>query len=206
MAATGINKGVCPFDVACGPLYSGLAALSCGWAELWRNPQTLKKKNTLKRFSSSLNVMVGYLCKASLSGLECLWVYWKGRQLCDEIRLLGWLSVHLGYFSHSLVISVACLLCTWHITNFKDASNSIQSAVEKLLYFARLGSCRRPINQHFWWGLVFLWSYASAPGGVPWLHGYGRNARNAAKKLGFLQDPNLARRRSFQLHLSFESD
>ena len=32
----------------------------------------------------------------------------------------------------------------------KDASNLIQSVVEKLLYFVRLGSsCRRPINQHF---------------------------------------------------------
>ena len=26
--------------------------------------------------------------------------------------------MHLGYFSHILVISVAFLLCTWHITNF----------------------------------------------------------------------------------------
>ena len=37
------------------------------------------------------------------------------------------------------------------VINFKDASNLIQSVVEKLLYFVRLGSsCRRPINQHFW--------------------------------------------------------
>ena len=83
-----------------------------------------------------------------------------------------------------------------------DASNLIQSVVEQLLYFVRLGfPCRRPINQHFWWGLVFLWSYASAPGGFPRLHCYVRNARNAAKWLGFLQDPTLTERRSFSTTL-----
>ena len=52
--------------------------------------------------------------------------------------------------------------------------------------------------------------YTSTPGGVPWLHGYGRNV---AKLLGFLQeDPNLTKRRSVsttlklsvQLEASFE--
>ena len=59
----GINEGACPLMWSAA-LCSGLAALSCGWAELRRNP-TLKK--TPKRFSSSLNVTVGYLCVQSLS-------------------------------------------------------------------------------------------------------------------------------------------
>ena len=29
--------------------------------------------------------------------------------------------------------------------------------------------------------LVFLWSYTSAPGGMPWLHGCGRNTRSVTK-------------------------
>ena len=44
MVATRINKGVCPFNMACGP-FSGLAALSCGWRKF---NEILKKKNTKK--------------------------------------------------------------------------------------------------------------------------------------------------------------
>ena len=76
-------------------LCSGLAALSCGWAELWKNPPTLKKKKkkTLKRFSSSLNVMVGYLCVQSLpEWLKCLWVYWKGREPSWKTGIITQLS------------------------------------------------------------------------------------------------------------------
>ena len=102
------------------------------------------------------------------------WPFWCQLYHCKK---------HLGYFNHILVISVVCLLCMWHVTNFKGCFQfDSKCIVEKLLHFVRLGSsCRRPIHQHFWWGLVFLWSYASAPGGVSWLHGYGRNARNKAK-------------------------
>ena len=42
-------------------LYSGLVELTCGWAELGRDPP-----KRLKNFSSSLNVTVGYLCVQSL--------------------------------------------------------------------------------------------------------------------------------------------
>ena len=48
---------------------------------------------------------------------------------------------------------------------------------------------------------VSLILYASTPGGVPLLHGYGRNV---AKLLGFLQeDPNLTKRRSVSTTLKF---
>ena len=64
--------------------------------------------------------------------------------------------------------------------NYKGNQNL--SVVEKLLTFVKLESyCGRPTNQHFWWGLVFLWSSTSSPGGVPWLHGYGKNARSVTK-------------------------
>jgi len=78
-------------------------------------------------------------------------------------------------FNHILVLSVTSLLCTWHIINLKNVYNLNQSVVEKFFLFVELGSsCRMPINQHFWWGLVCT----SAIGGVSSLHicvRYGRN-------------------------------
>ena len=71
-----------------------------------------------------------------------------------------------------------------------------ESIVEKFLPFVKLGSsCKKPVNQHFWWDLVFLWSSTSSPGRVPWLHGHDRNARSVTnwKYLGLLQeDRNLS--------------
>ena len=51
--------------------------------------------------------------------------------------------------------------------------NQSLSAVEKVLPFVELGSsCKRPIISIS--GEVFLWSYTSALGGVPWLLGNGQ--------------------------------
>ena len=72
MAATRINKGVHVLFMWPAALCSGLAALSCAGCNFEEIFQHLKERNTLKRFSSSLNVIVGYLCaQACLSGLEC---------------------------------------------------------------------------------------------------------------------------------------
>ena len=65
MAATRINKGVRVPLMWPAALCSGLAALSCAWCNFEEILQHLKR-NTLKRFSSSLNMMVGYLCVQSL--------------------------------------------------------------------------------------------------------------------------------------------
>ena len=81
----------------------------------------------------------------------------------------------------------ACCVCDM-LQTLRNASNLHQSVVERFLPFVKLGSsCRKPINQHFWWGLVFLWFFTSSPGRVPWLHGHGRNARSVTKYLGLLQ-------------------
>ena len=50
--------------------------------------------------------------------------------------------------------------------------------VPTFLFVKLVSPFRNPINQHFWWGLLFAWS---APGGVPWLHGCSRNVRNITK-------------------------
>ena len=42
---------------------------------------------------------------------------------------------HLGFFNSSLVISVACLLCMWHVTNFKGC---FQIATKKWRSFSIL--------------------------------------------------------------------
>ena len=122
------------------------------------------------------------------------------RRISDYPLFMAFLSCKLelveaqyfvhGYCKNPLVTStifwssqlLACVRDT--LQTSKDASNLIESLsiVETLLPFVKLGSsCRRPIYQHFWRGVVFLWSYTSAPGGVPWLYGYGRNARKVAK-------------------------
>ena len=50
---------------------------------LWRNPPTLKKKKK-KHWKDFVARWMWWLaicvCKARLSGLECLWVNWKGRE------------------------------------------------------------------------------------------------------------------------------
>ena len=84
-----------------------------------------------------------------------------------------------------------------HLNSSKDAYNLTQSVVEKRLPFVILGSsCRRgAFLVRFGVSLILC----IHPGGVPWLHGYGRNV---AKWLGFLQDdPNLTKRRSVSITL-----
>ena len=68
---------------------SGLAALSCGWAELWKNPPTLKKQTKKARWTWWLAICV---CKACLSGLGCLWVWWKGREPSWKTGIITQLS------------------------------------------------------------------------------------------------------------------
>ena len=61
MVATGINKGVCPFDGVLGPL------LRLGSIFIWSGGTVkTQRKKTLERFSSLLDVMVGYSCVQSL--------------------------------------------------------------------------------------------------------------------------------------------
>ena len=47
----------------------------CGYT--FKNIIIKALKNSLRIFSSLLNVMVAHLCKACLNGLECLRVFWK---------------------------------------------------------------------------------------------------------------------------------
>ena len=56
-----------------------------------------------------------------------------------------------------------------------------KSLVEKLSSFVKLVSLfRKPINQYFWWGLLFL-SLILHSWIVTWLHGCDSNARNVSK-------------------------
>ena len=105
---------------------------------------------------------------------------------------------HLGYLNHILVLSVASLLCTWHIINLINVYNLNQSVVEKFLLFVELGSsCRMPINQHFWWGLV----YTSAIGGVSSLHICVRYGRNVPQ-IGLLKTDQRSSSMDFQITYS----
>ena len=97
---TGINKGTCPL-MWHAALCSGLVALSCGWAELWRNPPTLKKK----KISSSLNVMVHY----------CL-LEWAWMLVSNSSSLLQ------GFFSQFSLLSILVL----HVTQLNEASEFVQ--------------------------------------------------------------------------------
>ena len=70
MVATGINKGgrvPLMWPVA---LFSGLAALSCGWAELRRNPPTLKKKKKEKSYSKNI-LLITHICQFSWMLMVC---------------------------------------------------------------------------------------------------------------------------------------
>ena len=63
-----------------------------------------------------------------------------------------------------LVTSVAFLSCVWHV-KFKVCLQFKWEWAEKLPSFAKLVyPFWKPINQHFWWGLLLLWSYTSSPG------------------------------------------
>ena len=69
---------------------------------------------------------------------------------CDSqwytVKMLGLLQPYFGHLSCMPVVYVT----RYTLQTSKDASNLIQSVVENLLHFVRLGSsCRRPINQHF---------------------------------------------------------
>ena len=76
------------------------------------------------------------------------------------------------YFGHLSCIPVVYM---WHITNFKATESECSWKAPLLIsiFFRRLIA--------FLVKLVFLRSYTSAPGGVPWLHGCGRNARSVTK-------------------------
>ena len=64
---------VCVLLMLPAALCSGLAALSCGWVDLWRNILQHIKKMALKTISSLLNVKVGYLCMQNLA--EWGWMF-----------------------------------------------------------------------------------------------------------------------------------
>ena len=67
-----------------------------------------------------------------------------------------------GYFNYILVTSVAFLFCVWHV-KFKKCLEFEQNVVKKLSPFVKLVSpFRKPYTQHFWWSLLFLWSWRSA--------------------------------------------
>ena len=67
------------------------------------------------------------------------------------VEKVGLLQPYFGYLSCMLVVFVII------------EGMLIRNVLEKLLLFVKLVyPFRRPINQHFWWDLVFLWSYTSA--------------------------------------------
>ena len=117
----------------------------------------------------------------SAAGACPLTVWWSSMQETSNVLFLlsvlaagwytitaadqeSWMHTLKAFELHILVISAPCLLCAWHVMRIFQ--------LEKLLPFGKFGSsCEMFINQHFWRGLVFLWSYTSAPGGVLWLHG-----------------------------------
>ena len=73
------------------------------------------------------------------------------------------------------------LQCVWHV-KFKECLEFKQSIVVKLPSFVKLVSpFRKAINQHFWWGLLFLGSYSSAPEEFLGHMAVVRNTRTVAK-------------------------
>ena len=70
--------------------------------------------------------------------------------VCDTLQTLG----ARGYQSHSESE------CNWEGTPYVNFISPFRRLIAFLMR------------------LVFLWSYTSAPGGVPWLHGCGRNSRS----------------------------
>ena len=82
-------------------------------------------------------------CHSVLS-LDC---HSSSLHILSTVKTLGLLQPYFGHLSCMPVVYVIC----YTLQTSKDASNLIQSVVEKLLYFTRLGfPYRRPINQHFW--------------------------------------------------------
>ena len=89
--------------------------------------------------------------------------------------MIGMKIKHIYCFNCHL--SCIPVVCVTH--KLQECLQLTFTVVEKLLLFVKLVyPFRRPINQHFCWGLLFLWSYTSVPGE---LLGCGRNARNVAK-------------------------
>ena len=72
---------------------------------------------------------------------------------------------------HRWKVSIAYLLCMRDVDMlFND------SMLRRIFLF--IFSCRKPINQHFWWDFI-------APRGVPWLHGYGE-MQTLQEHLGYI--------------------
>ena len=111
-AITGSIRGHVPLMWPAA-LCSCLAAPSCGWAELWKILKRLKNKNKKKIKKKIKKFLAHWMwslaicaCKGCLSGLECLWVYWKGRepswktgiitQLSGKITVENWLFGLVG--------------------------------------------------------------------------------------------------------------
>ena len=88
--------------------------------------------------------------------------------------------------------------------NFIKRCLQFESVVEKLLPFVII--IRVILQKAYKLAFLVMFGvslYASTPGGVPWLHGYGRNV---AKRLDFLQDdPNLTKRRSVSTTLKLST-
>ena len=90
---------------------------------------------------------------------------------CKNIKVTS--TIHL-------VVSVGCLLCMWHITNFKGGYQPHSECSGDASSFVKIVSPFR-MRIAFLMRLVFLWSYTSVPVGMPWLHGCSRNARSVTK-------------------------
>ena len=97
-----------------------------------------------------------------LQQLNCLsYFHQKYSSLQKKFRSL-W-----QYFGHFSCISFVCMTCK---ASSRSAYN-LKSVVEMFPSFVKLVSCfRKCINQHFWWGLLLLWSCTSALSSlVAWL-------------------------------------
>ena len=132
----------CPLCSLCSPVLSVLSVLPsslfsqfccplCSLSSPVLSVLSVLPSSQSSQFCRPLNFPVLSVLSVLLFSLHCknIWV----------ALTIFWLSqLHTCYVRDTVI-------------NFKDASNLIQSVVEKLLYFVRLGSsCRRPINQHFW--------------------------------------------------------
>ena len=90
MVATGINKG------GGGSLWCGLPPFVVVWWHFhvagWTFEEILQHLKTLKRFCSLLWWLALCVYNACLSGLECLWMYWKGKEASWKKNIITQLS------------------------------------------------------------------------------------------------------------------
>ena len=100
-------------------------------------------------------------------------IYCKRSSTCMLVTLLHCINIWVTstiFWSSQLH---AC--CVWYITNFKGGYQPhFESECSwEASPFIKLSLFRRLLA--YLARLVFLWSYTSAPGGVPWLHDCGKN-------------------------------